>query len=183
MIVFDLKCSKNHVFEAWFRSSAAWEDQRAAGKVICPICQDRNISKAIMAPAVSTVQNHRQQSAPALLQPERPTPELTAQQQSDQQERQAETGHAVEKALADMAPEQVQTLVQETYKAVRHIQKTVEANADNVGRQFADEARAMHYGEMDHRPIYGETDDKEAQDLEEEGIAFTRLPWLPREDA
>ncbi|HUN50901.1 MAG TPA: DUF1178 family protein [Candidatus Sulfotelmatobacter sp.] len=54
MIVFDLRCRKNHVFEAWFRDSAAFERQNGKGDVTCPVCGDRKIAKALMAPNIST---------------------------------------------------------------------------------------------------------------------------------
>jgi len=53
MIVYDLKCRKGHVFEAWFRASAAYDEQAAAGKVICPSCGSRRVEKAPMAPRVA----------------------------------------------------------------------------------------------------------------------------------
>jgi hypothetical protein len=52
MIVFDLRCSHGHVFEAWFGSSAAYEEQRAGGLIACPICGDDDVGKAVMAPNV-----------------------------------------------------------------------------------------------------------------------------------
>ena len=50
MIVFDLKCAQTHVFEVWFRDSAAYEAQTEAGEIACPICGDSAIDKAPMAP-------------------------------------------------------------------------------------------------------------------------------------
>ena len=52
-------------------------------------------------------------------------------------------------------------------------------NADNVGRKFPEEARKMHYGEIEHRSIYGEASPDEARALHEEGIEFHPLPVLP----
>lgn len=52
MIVFDLRCPAGHVFEAWFGSSAAFEEQRTAGQVSCPVCGASGIEKAVTAPAV-----------------------------------------------------------------------------------------------------------------------------------
>jgi hypothetical protein len=61
----------------------------------------------------------------------------------------------------------------------RHIEKT----CDDVGDRFAEESRRMHYGEIERRDIYGEATEAEAEALSEEGVAFARIPWLPRSDA
>lgn len=53
MIVYDLRCRKSHRFEAWFRDSAAYDEQAAAGKVTCPECGSRRVEKAPMAPRVA----------------------------------------------------------------------------------------------------------------------------------
>lgn len=57
MIVFDLRCGGGHVFEAWFASGAAFEDQRADRLIACPVCGDDDVSKAVMAPRVGTKGN------------------------------------------------------------------------------------------------------------------------------
>ena len=57
MIVFDLRCSRQHVFEAWFGSTDDFAAQKAAGLVECPMCSCREIDKAVMAPAVSAKGN------------------------------------------------------------------------------------------------------------------------------
>ncbi len=57
MILFDLKCGGGHVFEAWFKSGASYEDQRAAGLVTCPVCGDSDVGKAVMAPNVGAKGN------------------------------------------------------------------------------------------------------------------------------
>ena len=54
MILYQLQCKNEHEFEGWFGSSAAYDEQRAARKVACPVCNSRAISKAIMAPNVAT---------------------------------------------------------------------------------------------------------------------------------
>ncbi|MGY2735952.1 DUF1178 family protein [Sphingomonas sp. UYP23] len=59
MIVFDLRCSQAHVFEAWFGSSSAFEDQRERGLLSCAICGDRAVGKAVMAPNVGAKSNSR----------------------------------------------------------------------------------------------------------------------------
>jgi len=53
MIVFDLRCSDGgDVFEAWFQSSADYEEQKARGLVQCPVCRSASVEKAPMAPRV-----------------------------------------------------------------------------------------------------------------------------------
>jgi hypothetical protein len=53
VIVFSLRCEKGHEFEGWFASGAAYDEQAASGKLLCPLCNSRRIEKAIMAPAVA----------------------------------------------------------------------------------------------------------------------------------
>ena len=64
MIVFDLACGEGHVFEAWFGSSADYENQRDRGLVSCPICGGSEIGKALMAPNVGTKGNRTPASLP-----------------------------------------------------------------------------------------------------------------------
>lgn len=59
MISFDLKCGHDHVFEAWFRNSGDFEDQRGRRLIECPFCGDADIGKAVMAPAVAAKGNRR----------------------------------------------------------------------------------------------------------------------------
>jgi hypothetical protein len=52
MIKYELKCRKDHVFEGWFYDSATYDEQAASGKVVCPVCNSRKVSKAPMAPRI-----------------------------------------------------------------------------------------------------------------------------------
>ncbi len=63
------------------------------------------------------------------------------------------------------------------------VRRYVEENFDDVGEDFADEARRIHYGDANERGIYGNTNDEEAEALEEEGVDFVRLPETPRKDS
>lgn len=62
MIVYDLRCAVGHVFEAWFASSGAYDEQREGGQLSCPLCGDATIEKAVMAPAIPAKSN---QATPA----------------------------------------------------------------------------------------------------------------------
>ena len=61
-------------------------------------------------------------------------------------------------------------------KAAQSIRKEIEEKCDYVGERFADEARAIHYGEKEERAIYGEASAKDAADLKEEGVGIAPLP-------
>ena len=71
----------------------------------------------------------------------------------------------------------------ELMKMARALREEVEKNFDHVGETFAEEAKKIHYGETDHRNIYGEMTPDEAADLREEGVEFGVLPWPTKEDA
>lgn len=157
MIVFDLKCRRDHVFEAWFPDSASFAEQAEAGKVACPVCGSRKVTKALMAPAVLKG-GSREETQPAA------------------------TATPAESAAPSAAMGDAQKAA-ELRRMLRELRKHVEANCDYVGERFAEEARKIHYGETDPRGIYGETSDDEARSLEEEGIEVTRVPWLPRENS
>lgn len=62
------------------------------------------------------------------------------------------------------------------------LRKEIEARSTWVGRSFAAEARAMHLGEAEARPIHGEATGEEAKALIEEGVPVAPLPFLPRRD-
>lgn len=70
MIVFDLRCTAGHVFEAWFGSSADYESQRERALVACPLCGDTAIDKAVMAPNVVAKGNRRAETLPAAGKPD-----------------------------------------------------------------------------------------------------------------
>ena len=70
---------------------------------------------------------------------------------------------------------------QELRGKLKELRAHLTKNADNVGQKFPEEARKMHYGEIDHRSIYGEASPDDAKALAEEGIEFHPLPILPDE--
>lgn len=64
--------------------------------------------------------------------------------------------------------------------AVGKLKDTVETDFDYVGDRFADEARAIHYGEAEERGIWGEATSEDAEDLLDEGIPVLPLPGASR---
>lgn len=157
MILFDLKCHLGHVFEAWFNSSAAYENQLKRGTIECPACGSNDVEKAVMAPNVGKKSN---QSAKA---------------------RTASAFEPESLGYATLPPE----LQGELETVLEKVRAHVEENCDYVGESFTEEARRMHYGEKPERGIYGEASFEESVELMEEGIDVFPLPGIkkPRTDA
>lgn len=153
MILYDLICHKDHSFEVWFRDADTCKQQLAAKEMRCPTCGSKKVSKALMAPNVS----RKKGDAPA-------------------------AGKAESKALPTKAALESEE-AGKLRRALTELRDKIERDFDHVGPQFAEEARKIHYGETEHRNIYGETTPDEAKDLVEEGIEISRIPWLPKEDA
>ncbi len=82
-----------------------------------------------------------------------------------------------------IAETRAQEVAEKILNAVNSIREHVEETCEDVGDQFAEEAKRIHYGEAEERSIYGEATDEEAEDLDEEGIEFYRLPMSPRRDS
>ena len=155
MIRYTLRCEREHTFESWFQDSAAYDSQVKRKLVSCPACDSVKIEKAIMAPRIASKKGRERAEpapAPATAAPAAPTPGATPLLMAQERELRAKI-----KELRD------------------HIVK----NADNVGEKFSNEARKMHYGEIEHRPIYGEASPEEAKSLIDEGVEVSPLPVLP----
>ena len=67
-------------------------------------------------------------------------------------------------------------------KALVALRAHVEKSCDDVGEKFAEEARKIHYGEVEARGIYGESTEEEARDLVDEGVPVGRIPWIKPAD-
>lgn len=72
----------------------------------------------------------------------------------------------------------VQDAAREMRRLLGDLRQKIEQHCDYVGERFPDEARKMHYGDIEERPIYGEASAEQAAELEEEGIPVARVPWL-----
>ena len=64
---------------------------------------------------------------------------------------------------------------------LKELREHITKNADYVGQKFPEQARKMHYGDIEHRSIYGEASLETAKELSEEGIELHPLPVLPDE--
>jgi hypothetical protein len=160
MIRYALVCDHKHQFEVWFNHSSDYDKQRKRGLVTCPDCGSKKVDKAIMAPAIGRARRSRSEPSRAS--------EVTNETVS------APSGPAAPVAM--LSPQE-----KELRAKLKELRDHLVKNADNVGKKFPEEARKMHYGEMEHRSIYGEASPQDAKDLHDEGIEFHPLPVLPDE--
>lgn len=95
--------------------------------------------------------------------------------------RKAPMAPSLRKRRAEAPPKRELSERKKTYAFLKGLRAHLEANADNVGPAFPEEARKMHYGEAEPRSIYGEASLEEARSLREEGIDAVPLPPLPED--
>jgi hypothetical protein len=157
MIKYALVCEAGHDFESWFADSAAFDKQAKRKLVSCPHCGSTKVEKAIMAPRLANTKKRGMRAV------EMPAP--------------AEAPEVAAPApVAMISPQE-----QEFRTKLKELREHLTKNASDVGAKFPEEARKMHYGETEHRSIYGVASPEEAKELAEEGIEFHPLPVLPDE--
>jgi hypothetical protein len=155
MIRYNLRCERGHAFDSWFQSSTAYDSQVRRKLVTCPTCGSAKVEKAIMAPQI-VGKKGREAKVPAPVAP------------------------AAEPAATESTP-LLMAQERELRAKLKELRDHIVNNADNVGDRFPNEARKMHYGDIEHRPIYGEASPEEARSLVEEGVEVSPLPVLPED--
>lgn len=163
MIRYALNCDQGHTFESWFANSAAYDKQAKRGLVACPVCSSVKVEKAIMAPNLG-------QAGTAEPRPPTPAPQTTLPAQQPA-------------ATPSIPPKTPVAMMSAAERELRHklkeLRDHITKNAHYVGTRFPEEARKIHYGEAEHRSIYGEASPEDVKQLHEEGIEFHPLPILP----
>ena len=159
MIHYNLRCKKGHAFESWFQSSSAYETQEKRKLVSCPLCGSTDVERAIMAPRIARKKGREQAPAEQL-----PVP-----------------APATEAVPPSPSAPLLMTQERELRAKLKELRDHIVKNADNVGERFPNEARKMHYGVIEHRPIYGEASPDEAKALIDEGVEVMPLPTLPED--
>ena len=175
MKVLNLQCAGMHTFEGWFGSEEDYQSQRQRGLVACPMCANSEVRKLPSAPRLNLGA-----TAPQL---------LSAEASHDRQESEGvnaqepshvpaisnpslDTANANSLPVAHANPESMQLMQAAWMKMVKHVM----ANTEDVGKNFAEEARKMHYGESEERNIRGKASFEETQELLDEGIDVLPLP-------
>ncbi len=158
MLVVDLHCEQGHVFEGWFASAEDLNGQQARGLLSCPVCGDLSVTRRPSAVRLNV--SHLKREA-------NPEP---VQREARQQAQAASARPLIdpEPAVDAQAKAQLQAMY---FQAV----KDVMAQTEDVGDQFADEARSIHHGDAPVRAIRGQATPQEREALREEGIEVLSL--------
>jgi hypothetical protein len=155
MKVLDLQCQHQHRFEGWFGSEEDFQSQLARGLVECPLCGDASITKKLSAPRLNLSTSREvavtQDATDSIAENVHPT--RTNQQNSAQ-------NPLLHTVLQDP----------QFQAAYLHMARKIMATTEDVGTQFASEARKMHYGEAKERSIRGQASQDETLELLDEGI-------------
>ena len=172
MIVYNLACDREHPFEGWFASPAAFENQRDRGLVECPACGSNQIERKLHAPRINM---GALQSAVGIARDAQASAESAASVAPAMGAKADTVTSSADRAVTGAAQDGIDT--GKLRDAIAAFAQNVRESTENVGEKFAEEARAMHYGEKPHKGIRGRADRETAQELREEGISFESLPF------
>jgi len=163
VIQYSLICENSHKFEAWFKSSLAFDEQTKLGIVSCPLCNVSKVSKALMAPSLGAKSNSGDD---LVVGSAGQVADLSGQAGDKKQSLTVSSGHPDQEKLQ---------------KIIRKLREKITAESDYVGKDFAVEARKIHEEESKARSIYGEATPDETASLIEDGVEIIALPTLPEE--
>ena len=167
MILFDIKCSDGHIFEAWFQNNEAYEQQIDNDLVECPLCGCTKTSKSLMSPNISAKGEIIRE----------------AYQSEQDSEDHKVTVSAHSNSSKEVSSDDVKRALDHMHNTMSKFRRQVEKSCEYVGDDFADEARKIHAGESEKRGIYGETTISATEELLEEGIDILPVPGLNKLDS
>ena len=166
MIKYQLICDQAHEFEGWFGDSAGFETQRDSGFLTCPVCGSAEVRRALMAPNLASPKTRKTDLA-----------EQPALQLNPNRNRAAAPPRPPARRCRRL-PRKMHELMTE----MRALQTKIREECRDVGDNFAEEARKIHYGEAEPEGIYGQATAEEREALDEEGIEIMDMPWLPKDN-
>ena len=168
MKVLNLQCGQRHSFEGWFGSEYDFQAQLQRGLVECPMCADSAVVKMPSAPRLNLgTYSPIEPQAGSVQGVTSASPALAVASPGAESPAGLKTTEA-QPVQSGPSPEQQAAFL----RAVRHVL----ANTEDVGDRFANQARAMHYGDAEPRSIRGQATPREAVELIEEGIDIMALP-------
>lgn len=163
LFIVDLACDGGHHFEGWYADAQEYRDLAEGGEVTCPLCQSANVTRMPSATHISTATSRGEKrrleepkSAPAPLSPM--------------------TQHTpIASAAPTTSPAPV-PMPMEMQKALSRVLDHVRRTHEDAGAAFAEKAIRMHRGEEEERPIHGHTTPEDERRMNEEGVAYAKIP-------
>src|SRR3989339_257517 len=152
MVIYDLICSLNHKFEAWFRDQASFEKQLQQGLVQCSVCGNSAVRRTPSGCHVSK----------------------TPQTLSPSTKRASEATVSTRQHPTAQKTQNIDPVV-----LLKTMHKYIKDNFQDVGPQFADRVIQMHEGAVPFASVYGTTDQEQRDRLDDAGISYVPLPLLP----
>ncbi|GAA6142047.1 DUF1178 family protein [Hydrogenophaga sp. 5NK40-0174] len=153
MKVLDLQCAHGHSFEGWFSSEDDYLQQKERGILTCPMCGEAEVRKMLSAPRLNLQKGDARET--------------------DSKGNAPAAGREGQEVALAVGGDQ-KALQARMLQALREVM----ANTEDVGERFAEEARAMHNGEVEQRSIRGQATPEETMELIEDGIDVVPLPGL-----
>ena len=178
MKVLDLQCQHSHCFEGWFGSEDDFQSQLTQGLLECPLCGDAKINKKLSAPRlnlstsryVEKDQSSKHIATNSIAASAIPTAVSAINADGEQGSPQLQNNPQISQPLAASAEQQAAWL---------RVARSLIAQTEDVGAQFADEARKIHYGQAKERSIRGQASHEQALELLDEGIPILAMA-LPK---
>lgn len=162
MLVLNLSCTNGHLFEGWFGSNEDYESQQRRAMLSCPMCDAAHITRMPSAPRLNV--SHLREGAAGREVAQDPDAAVATTP--------AQTPHHAAKPPANPSAPSSQSPEVLWKQIVEHVLK----NTEDVGEQFAEEARRIHYGESEQRGIRGSATADDTAALLDEGIEVMPLP-------
>ncbi len=153
MVIYDLVCANFHAFEGWFKDSDDYKMQQEAKLVCCPVCDSDDVKRKPTKLAIAGKKSNMNSANDTV-----------------------ETEQSVEAPSAQSDAGAGAMHFNNVAEQVDMLRDFVEKNFEDVGNEFSNEIRKIHYGESDPRGIRGQATQEEITDLAEEGIDTYSIP-------
>ena len=174
MIKYQLICDQKHEFEGWFHGSAAYDEQAANGLLRCPLCDSGQVKRALMTPNLASPKR-RKSTDPSVVDPTASAPAAPAPVPSSL----PPAGQTTVQGRAAVMPSEQAQAFGAALAELRQLRQKIIKDCRDVGDNFAEEARKIHYGEAEAKGIYGQATREEREALKDEGIEIFDMPWVP----
>jgi len=152
VVIYDLVCDADHIFEGWFKNAQDFEEQQSKGWLSCPFCESTSVVKKVAAPKL----NRKSNSLP--VKSESPTVDGSGKHVVSQQNSES---YAKLQAM------------------LGQVHDFVDNNFDDVGNRFASQALDIHHGNREQRNIRGTASAQQLKELADEGVKAIPLPPRP----